>query len=63
MKAYKEKYNGELPPYTSADQYAAIQLMAAAIKKANSTDVDAVRTALSGLKAETALGDVEDARG
>jgi branched-chain amino acid transport system substrate-binding protein len=59
VKAYKEKYNGELPPYTSADQYAAIQLIAAAIKKANSTDVNAVRTALSGLKAETALGDVE----
>jgi branched-chain amino acid transport system substrate-binding protein len=59
VKAYKEKYNGELPPYTSADQYAAIELMAAAIKKANSTDLNAVRTALSGLKAETALGDVE----
>ena len=39
VKAYKEKYNGELPPYTAADQYAAIQLMAAAINKANSTDV------------------------
>ena len=59
VKAYKEKYNGELPPYTSADQYAAIQLIAAAVQKANSTNVDAVRAALSGLKAETALGDVE----
>lgn len=59
VKAYKEKYNGELPPYTGADQYAAIQLIAAALKKANSTDVDAVRTALSGLKADTVLGDVE----
>jgi branched-chain amino acid transport system substrate-binding protein len=59
VKAYKEKYNGELPPYTSADQYAAIQLIAAAVHKANSTNIDAVRTALSGLKAETALGDVE----
>jgi branched-chain amino acid transport system substrate-binding protein len=59
VKAYKEKYNGELPPYTSADQYAAIQLIAAAIWKANSTNIDAVRAALSGLKAETALGDVE----
>jgi branched-chain amino acid transport system substrate-binding protein len=59
VKAYKEKYNGELPPYTSADQYAAIQLIAAAIQKANSTNIDAVRAALSGLKAETALGDVE----
>ncbi len=59
VKAYKEKYNGELPPYTGADQYAAIQLIAAAIRTANSTDVNAVRTALSGLKADTALGDVE----
>jgi branched-chain amino acid transport system substrate-binding protein len=59
VKAYKEKYNGELPPYTGADQYAAIQLIAAAIKKANSTEIDAVRAALSGLKVDTALGDVE----
>jgi branched-chain amino acid transport system substrate-binding protein len=59
VKSYKEKYNGELPPYTGADQYAAIQLIAAAVSKANSTDVDAVRTALSGLKADTVLGDVE----
>jgi branched-chain amino acid transport system substrate-binding protein len=59
VKAYKEKYNGELPPYTSADQYAAIQLMAAGIQKANSTDINAVRAALSGLKADTVLGDVE----
>ena len=59
VKAYKEKYNGQLPAYTSADQYAAIQLMAAAINKANSTDVAAVRTALAGLKADTVLGPVE----
>ena len=59
VKAYKDKYNGELPAYTSADQYTAIQLMAAAISKANSTDVSAVRSALSGLKTETVLGDVE----
>jgi branched-chain amino acid transport system substrate-binding protein len=59
VKSYKEKYSGELPPYTGADQYAAIQLIAAAVKKANSTDIDAVRTALSGLKADTVLGDLE----
>ena len=59
VKAYSEKYNGELPPYTGADQYAAIQLIAAALNKANSTDINAVRTALSGLKADTVLGDVE----
>lgn len=59
VKAYKEKYNGELPPYTGADQYAAIQMMAAAINKANSTDVAAVRAALAGLKTDTVLGPVE----
>jgi branched-chain amino acid transport system substrate-binding protein len=59
VKAYKEKYNGELPPYTSADQYAAIQVIAAAVKKANSTDINAVRTAMSGLKIGTALGELE----
>jgi branched-chain amino acid transport system substrate-binding protein len=59
VKAYKEKYNGEMPAYTSADQYAAIQLMAAAVNKANSTDVAAVRSALAGLKADTVLGPVE----
>ena len=59
VKAYREKYNGETPAYTAADQYAAIQLMAAAINKANSTDVSAVRTALSGIKADTVLGNVE----
>ena len=59
VKAYKDKYNGELPPYTSADQYAAIQLMAAAINKANSTEIASVRAALAGLKADTVLGAVE----
>jgi branched-chain amino acid transport system substrate-binding protein len=59
VKAYKDKYNGELPAYTSADQYAAIQLMAVAINKANSTDVSAVRAALSGLKADTVYGAAE----
>ena len=59
VKAYKAKYNGEVPPYTSADQYAAIQVIAAGLNKANSTDVNAVRTALSGLQTETVLGPVE----
>jgi branched-chain amino acid transport system substrate-binding protein len=59
VKAYKEKYNGELPPYTGADQYTAIQLMAAAVDKAKSTDIDAVRAALAGLKTDTVLGTVE----
>ena len=58
VKSHKEKY-GEEPPYTSADQYTAIQLMAAAINKANSVDINAVRAALKGLKSETVLGNVE----
>ena len=59
VKSYKERYNGESPAYTSADQYMAIQLMAASIKKAKSTEVGAVRTALAGLQADTVLGKVE----
>src|SRR5271156_2253944 len=59
VKAYREKYNGEWPAYTSADQYMAIQLMAVAINKAKSTDVSAVRTALAGLATDTVLGKVE----
>ena len=59
VKAWKEKYNGQLPPYTAADQYAAIELMGAALNKAKSTDVNALRSALEGLKATTVLGDVE----
>ncbi|MHB0766967.1 ABC transporter substrate-binding protein [Bradyrhizobium sp. 1.29L] len=59
VKAWKEKYNGQLPPYTAADQYAAIELMAAALNKSKSTDVNALRSALEGLKATTVLGDVE----
>ena len=59
VRAYKDKYNGELPAYTAADQYAAIQLMAAAVRKAGSTDLPAVRAALAGLKMDTVLGPVE----
>jgi branched-chain amino acid transport system substrate-binding protein len=58
VKAYRSKY-GEEPAFVGADQYAAIQVMAAAIKKADSTDVNAVRTALAGLASATVVGDVE----
>jgi branched-chain amino acid transport system substrate-binding protein len=58
VKAYQERYDGEAPAYTAADQYAAIQLMAAAIAKAGSTDVASVRSALAGLKMDTVLGAV-----
>jgi branched-chain amino acid transport system substrate-binding protein len=58
VKAYRERYHGESPAYTAADQYGALQLMAAAIAKANSTDVAAVRAALAGLKLDTVLGPI-----
>ncbi len=56
---YRAKYNGETPPYTAADQYVGLQLMAAAVNKAKSTNVDEVLKALSGIKTETLLGEVE----
>lgn len=59
VKAYRAKYNGEAPPFTGADLYVGIQLMAAAVNQAKSTDIDAVRAALAGLKADTILGNVE----
>ena len=40
VKAYKEKYNGELPPYTSADQYAAIELYEILVAGTESGGVD-----------------------
>lgn len=59
VKAWKEKHNGQLPPYTAADQYAAVELMAAALNKAKSTDVNALRTAMEGLKTPTVFGETE----
>jgi branched-chain amino acid transport system substrate-binding protein len=59
VKAYKEKYSGELPPYTGADQYTAIELIAAAINRAKSSDINAVRAALAGLKDDSVFGSVE----
>jgi branched-chain amino acid transport system substrate-binding protein len=59
VKAWKEKHSGQLPPYTAADQYAAIELMAAAMNKAKSTDVNTLRSALEGLKTNTVFGETE----
>jgi branched-chain amino acid transport system substrate-binding protein len=58
VQAYRAKYN-EAPNYNLADQYAAVELLREAIVKAGSIDVGAVKSALSGLKAATVLGDVE----
>jgi branched-chain amino acid transport system substrate-binding protein len=59
VDAYRSKYNGENPAYTAADQYVAIQLMAAAVAKAKSVDIKEVRSVLPGLDASTILGPVQ----
>ncbi len=58
VKAYEER-NKRKPIYTDADMMVALEMLRAAIIKANSTDVPAVRSALAGLKAPTIYGEVE----
>lgn len=58
VKAYEARYKRK-PTYLSVDAYLAFELLHAAILKANSTDVDAVRPALAGIKLATVVGDVE----
>lgn len=58
VKAYEARYKRK-PIYTDADMMVAMEMLRAAIVKANSTDVPAVRKALAGLKAPTIYGDVE----
>lgn len=58
VKAYEER-NKRKPIYTDADMMVALEMLRAAIIKANSTDVPAVRDALTGLKAPTVYGEVE----
>ncbi|MGI4813317.1 MAG: ABC transporter substrate-binding protein [Janthinobacterium lividum] len=58
VKAFEEHFKRK-PNYTDVDNFQAYELLDAAIKKANSTDANAVRAALSGLKATTPLGEVE----
>ena len=47
VKAYEER-NKRKPIYTDADMMVALEMLRAAIIKANSTDVPAVRNALAG---------------
>lgn len=47
------------PYYTDADTMAALEMFRAAVVKAKSTDVAAVRKALEGLHADTIFGNVE----
>jgi branched-chain amino acid transport system substrate-binding protein len=58
VKSFEERYKRK-PTYIDADSYLAFQLLHQAILKAGTTDVSAVRAALSGLKATTLVGDVE----
>jgi branched-chain amino acid transport system substrate-binding protein len=58
VKAFEQRFQRK-PTYLDADAYLSFELLHAAILKANSTDVAAVRAALKGLKANTVVGDVE----
>ncbi|EET89259.1 extracellular ligand-binding receptor [Clostridium carboxidivorans P7] len=49
IKAYKEKFNKE-PDMLSAQSYDSVLVLADAIKRANSTDKEAIRKALSATK-------------
>jgi ABC-type branched-subunit amino acid transport system substrate-binding protein len=58
VKAFEARFKRP-PNYIEADTYQVYELLQAAINKAKSTDVAAVRTALAGLKTNTIFGDVE----
>jgi len=58
VKAFEARFKRK-PNYYDANTYLAYTLLNAAIVKANSTDVAAVRAAFAGLKATTIVGDVE----
>lgn len=58
VKAFEARFKRR-PTYLDADAYLAFELLHAAIVKAGSTDVPAVRSALAGLKAPSVVGEVE----
>ena len=58
VKAFEARFKRK-PYYIEAEQYQVYELLQAAINKAQSTDVAAVRAAFNGLKANTIMGDVE----
>lgn len=58
VKSYETAYKRK-PIYTDADMMVALEMLRAAIVKARTTDVPAVRAALAGLKAPTIYGTVE----
>jgi ABC-type branched-subunit amino acid transport system substrate-binding protein len=58
VKAFEERFKRK-PTYIDADAYLSLDLVHQAILKAGTTDVDAVRKALEGLKTTTIVGEVE----
>lgn len=58
VKAFEAR-NKRKPIYTDSDMMVALEMLRAAIVKAKSSDVAAVRGALAGLKAPTVYGEVE----
>lgn len=58
VKAWVERFKRP-PSFIEAEHYQMMEVLKAAIERAGSTDVAAVRKALVGLKANTIFGDVE----
>ena len=58
VKLYTERY-GKPPSFLAAEQWQAVEVMKAAIERAGTTDVEAVRKAMLGLKTTTIMGDVQ----
>jgi len=58
VKAFEARFKRK-PSYLDYDTFLSFELVHHAILKAGSAEVDAVRTALRGLKISTAVGDVE----
>ena len=58
VKAFEARFKRK-PTYLDADAYMSFEVLHAAIVKAKSTELVAVRTALAGLKTPSIVGDVE----
>jgi len=58
VKAFEQRFNRK-PTFFDADVYQAFEVLHAAIVKAGSTELAAVRTALSSIRAQTIMGDVQ----
>ncbi|MBR0085737.1 MAG: ABC transporter substrate-binding protein, partial [Lachnospiraceae bacterium] len=58
IKIHQELYNGEYPDYWAGESFVGGQAIVEAIKKADSTDADAVIAALEGLELNSIKGDV-----